>query len=139
MNHHGIYPAMVCTPYLQVHGKLPCVQHQGLSRFEIQLVEQAVIQADLLERLPEILVRLDSIQDIGNQGEFYLPTIGMLSPCASVHPSLGDGVLTFRGAGRVSLGVWGRACVPVLTRGEGTSGGLGTYTDRGVGWLEVVT
>ncbi|GKA09762.1 hypothetical protein Tco_0689195 [Tanacetum coccineum] len=33
------------------------VQHQGLSRFEIQLVKQAVIQADLLERLPEIPIR----------------------------------------------------------------------------------
>ncbi|GKF89513.1 hypothetical protein Tco_0263476, partial [Tanacetum coccineum] len=33
------------------------VQHQGLSRFEIQLVEQAVIQADLLERPLKIPVR----------------------------------------------------------------------------------
>ncbi|GJY53682.1 putative G3BP-like protein [Tanacetum coccineum] len=33
------------------------VQHQGLSRFEIQLVEQVVVQASLLERLPEIPIQ----------------------------------------------------------------------------------
>nr|GEX29064.1 reverse transcriptase domain-containing protein [Tanacetum cinerariifolium] len=34
------------------------VQHQGLSRFGIQLVKQVAVQASLLERLPEIPVRL---------------------------------------------------------------------------------
>nr|GFC45114.1 hypothetical protein [Tanacetum cinerariifolium] len=38
------------------------VQHQGLSRFKIQLVEQVAIQASLLERLSKIPVRLANPQ-----------------------------------------------------------------------------
>nr|GEU64993.1 hypothetical protein [Tanacetum cinerariifolium] len=58
---NDVFPWFTSEPIPMWHLYKPVqmrVQHQGLSRFEVQLLEQVTIPASLLERLPEILIRL---------------------------------------------------------------------------------